>query len=1315
MKKNIINLLLCTISAVAFSLLVSCSIGLGEAVDTKGPAVTISSPEPRETVQTKFNISGTVADDYSINSLIVRIQKNEWQEGDCFEWKNTKGVWQYKARGTSEYVAFADGVWQQKNGNKNATWAVNNIDFSSMPGGSYEVVVIGSDDAGNDSADSKKTRTIIVDDMPPVITITSPSVKDDITVYSEIEDYRDITKISTFTTGDFTVSGIAKDENTIVYIDLYIKNEDSTENYFVKRLVSDTDYAEGKDYIMVDTLRAWDVDIKLKDCGLGKLDSKKHMLKIVTESCDISKNTTVTTQGFFCLWKEADTPWISLNLGTSDKPLSVYAGSSLMGNAYDDTAVDQVTVTIKENGPGGSTVSGYSGTEIYKAKEGEAENNVFFSFKVPENVNVYYVEINEKDNKGNSALAFTGYIEVVDKTYPSMEIKHKVAGEEKQVGESLFGNADGDFEFEFTAKDDTKVSSLKVVYITNPEDVVKYANKDAPEWNDESKMTNSGSELKNGKVLVFENPQQTGNVNESGIDRKVYRISLALNLFTDLGIDGNSRKLSNQTFVVRTEDEYHNAMTKEYTILGDINAPKVEFTKIVYNGETITNQDDLLDAFVGECSVTVYGKIGDDSYDVWKDKGKLDFKLAANEKDVSYSLSDDGTFKAAITSREILKGASLSFKATVTDWAGNSAIGNYSFVVDTSKPRAEYIYAKQTDGCYGVGKEIDIRLRFNKPLKLAGAGKPEITLNNGAVVQMETDTADFPNLYTEGEREYSFKYTIGSDEAYETDRLTVAENGFNLNGCTIADGKITQDMVNELTKTGSGANLGDRKTIIIKISEPAVSSIAFDESTGIMTITFTKKVKKNQGKIVIRQKVEDSWHEDTHEGQSHSGGSIAYVIKAPPVLSEAEYRLLVAKQPGLKAFYESGTNGATGGTGSYVADTTPKYILKYDKNVTDSDVIASYLSTENHVLSAEIGSNKVEFVKDLYGNNTEVVKVNFGSNPLPCKGAQYKIVVPAGIVIEDVKIGTGLTSTAYSKEITASGVETPVIRIKKTNAVIKDYVATQPLKTEFKVDCETFGAESTFVVREYSHNTVLIASGGSNSSYDAKGSPIRTFSDSKILGVNSFSNTTKGLEYEIETTATRSGTSDTATSKQVAYLTIIVANNINNMVFADKMKKNYGEDRWYYGTGTGQSNKIGLFIRGGNNISGPNSIEGYPTTWDINDYNSDLGARTCLLTKDGTNDTFYFATWAITDKYYFRFYAGLMDSWTNTDDNGKGMGPTHGIYAQNGFVPNTNNQYARPGQRIDLECSGDPGKAIDFSITDKDPSGAEGGKAQKYR
>ena len=1286
------------ISVLIFSLFISCSIGLGEAVDTKGPAVTISSPEPRETVQTKFNISGTVADDYSINSLIVRIQKNEWQEGDCFEWKNTKGVWQYKARGTSEYVAFADGVWQQKNGNKNATWAVNNIDFSSMPGGSYEVVVIGSDDAGNDSADSKKTRTIIVDDMPPAITITSPSVKDDITVYSEIEDYRDITKISTFTTGDFTVSGIAKDENTIVYIDLYIKNEDSTENYFVKRLVSDTDYAEEKDYIMVDTLRAWDVDIKLKDCGLGKLDSKKHMLKIVTESCDISKNTTVTTQGFFCLWKEADTPWISLNLGTSDKPLSVYAGSSLMGNAYDDTAVDQVTVTIKENGPGGSTVSGYSGTEIYKAKEGEAENNVFFSFKVPENVNVYYVEINEKDNKGNSALAFTGYIEVVDKTYPSMEIKHKVAGEEKQVGESLFGNAAGDFEFEFTAKDDTKVSSLKVVYITNPEDVVKYANKDAPEWNDESKMTNSGSELKNGKVLVFENPQQTGNVNESGIDRKVYRIPLALNLFTDLGIDGNSRKLSNQTFVIRTEDEYHNAMTKEYTILGDINAPKVEFTSINYNGEEIKDQNKPLDAFVGECSVTVYGKIGDDSYDVWKDKGKLDFKLTANEKDVSYSLSDDGTFKAAITSREILKGASLSFKATVTDWAGLSTIGNYSFVVDTSKPRVEYFYAKQTDGCYGTGSVIDIRLRFNKPLKLTGSAKPAITLNKGAVVEMDTDTSaeKFPNLYTEGEREYSFKYTVENDVAREADKLTVAVDGFNLNGCTIADGKITQDMVNELTHSGSGANLGDRKSIIIIIEKPKLVSFSNFEN-GKIILTYSKPVEKGDGNITITQE---------------------NVERVPVILSDSDYRKLSSMQK----YYETSTNGIknyeTAKNTSdanknlkFEPDLSTKHILLYKYNCDGSEdgktekssLVSDYIATKNHILVQKVKSDKVKISDDGLK-----VTVEFDIKELPCKGATYKLEIDGGFV-QDKKGKASYKTERYSKNtaITVPGIERPVIRIKKTKTTIgSDYKAIQPYQTEFKVDCETIVDSLSFSSQKFKTITTSVTnsspSGIPSGKREADG--IANTSEKKLGNDNA----SAGEEFQI-TVIAQKGT-EKEYGFEVAYKTVVEVTNIHDKVTANsgdqQMTKDYDDNgsgiyKWNYT----ECPNIGLFIRGGNNPTGPNTIDGYPTTWNANDL-----VNACLMTKD-SGDSYHMVTWAVSDKYYFMFMAGLMDEKTKTQiqkDPTDGimkecsLGPKYGIFLQNSWVPNSPDYPAGAGQKVTL----DAGSAA-FRIDEN--------KASKYR
>ncbi len=1267
--------------------------------------MTISSPEPRETVQTKFNISGTVADDYSINSLIVRIQKNEWQEGDCFEWKNTKGVWQYKARGTSEYVAFADGVWQQKNGNKNATWAVNNIDFSSMPGGSYEVVVIGSDDAGNDSADSKKTRTVIVDDMPPAITITSPAIKDDITVFSEIEEYRDITKISTFTTGDFTVSGIAKDENTIVYIDLYIKNEDSTKDYFVKRLVSDTDYAEGKDYIMVDTLRAWDVDVKLKDCDLGKLDSKKHMLKIVTESCDISKNTTVTTQGFFCLWKEADTPWISLNLGTSDKPLSVYAGSSLMGNAYDDTAVDQVTVTIKENGPGGSTVSGYSAKEIFKAKEGDAENNVFFSFSVPENVNVYYVEINEKDNKGNSALPYTGYIEVVDKTYPSVEIKHFVGGAEKQVGQTLFGDASGNFELKFTAKDDTKVSSLKVAYITNQEHVVTYADKDSDKWNE----TGSLSELKNGKVFEFRNPEQTGSVNDAGIDRKVYDMVLPLNLFTDLGIDGDARKLNNQTFVIRTEDEYHNAITKEYTVLGDINSPVVEFKEIVYNGKTITDQNDLLDAFVGDCSVTVYGKIGDDSYEAWKDKGKLGFELKANEINLAYSLKDDGTFEATTTSREILKGASLSFKATVTDWAGNSAIGNYSFVVDTSKPRAEYIYAKQTDGCYGVGKEIDIRLRFNKPLKLTGASAPTITLNNNAIVTMDTNTANFPNLYGDGEREYSFKYTIGSDEASETDRLTVTENGFNLNGCSIADGKITQEMVNELTHSGSGANLGDRKSITIIIEKPKLVSFSNFEN-GKIILTYSKPVEKGDGSITITQE---------------------NVERVPVILSDNEYRKLSSMQK----YYETGTNGiknsgeaktnqnTTGVANRNVKfdpDLSTKHILLYkydcdgseDGKTEKSSLVSDYIATNSHILSQKVKSDKVKISE----NGLEVI-VEFESKELPCKGATYKLEIEEGFV-QDIKGKASYKTDSYIKPsaIKTSGIEVPVIRIKKMKTTVKKesekYVATQPYQTEFKVDCETAVDRLLFSSQKYKTITKSVTNG--KPSGDSSGR--REISDDantseKKLGNN---NANTGEEFQITAIAIKG--SEKEFGFEVAYKTVVEVTNIHGKVTAtsgnQQMTKNYDDNgsgiyKWNYT----ECPNIGLFIRGGNNPTGPNTIDGYPTTWNANDL-----VNACLMTKD-SGDSYHMVTWAVSDKYYFMFMAGLMDDKTETkmqeDPTDRivkecSLGPKYGIFLQNSWVPNSPDYPAGAGQKVTLNAEQNPsGNSVMFRIDEH--------KASKYR
>ena len=344
-------------------------------------------------------------------------------------------------------------------------------------------------------------------------------------------------------------------------------------------------------------------------------------------------------------------------------------------------------------------------------------------------------------------------------------------------------------------------------------------------------------------------------------------------------------------------------------------------------------------------------------------------------------------------------------------------------------------------------------------------------------------------------------------------------------------------------------------------------------------------------------------------------------------------------------------------------------------------------------------------MKDSDGNNTKVVKVKFGSNPLPCKGAEYEIVVPEGIVIEDVKIGTGLKSESNSKTITASGIETPVIRIKKTNATITNYVSSQPLTTEFKVDCATPGSSVKYSVQRYKRESYEITGETTPASApvvkkSSQGIPPVT--NSMSLGDDTISgdNTIPGMEYEITATATKNG--NAAIGKEIAFRTIVRINGIKDKLSEVKMGNTYS-GRWVPADCPG---RIGLFIRGGNNISGPNSIEGYPTSWDSTDCTQPTGAKTILMTNINGTEDYYMATWAITGDYYFRFLAGLMDNDTNTND-GIGKGPKYGIYSQNAWVPGTNSHPVHAGGMVTVRN--------DLSGCDFDIEATGGIKAQKYR
>lgn len=1304
MKKLFNKLFSVTLAASLFAL-ASCQIGLGESVDIVGPSVTITDPSPRENVQGTFSVRGTAKDDTGVDSLTVTCAN--------YTWKHTASGWVVDDGTGNGFVSDSASTWTEDLTSKKINWAVNNIDFSTQDAGDYEIIASAVDTSGNTSADSKKTRTVVVDKDAPVVSVSSPLTKTDSTYFTSITDYKDITKVSNFVTGDFTIAGSTTDDNTIKYIDVYVKSTDDSTTYYEVRLAQDQNNIPGdmapEKYKIVDSLRAWEIDVVIANCNLKNLDANKHVLKIVTKAEDASGNVGNKSHGNFCLWKTAANPWIEVNLGSSSSsPLSVYAGSKILGNAYDDSAIKEVYATVRQGSASGAIVDDYNKKSIYT---GTDENNVFFNLEVPSACAVYYVKFETNDIHDNVAAAKDGYIKVEDKTFPSVEISYKVSGTEKSNSETLFGNADGDFTFVIKATDDTNVSSLKVAYMIDDAAIVHYSDKGYSGWNNTSSST---SDLKTGKAIPI---TLTADGTDPATQKKKYKAELPLNIFEDLGIDGSSgHRLSNQSFVFRVEDGNGNALTKDYTILGDIDPPSIKFTNIVYDTKTFTQNENGkplsggttytngIPAFTSSSSITVNGMIRDDAIDAWgidtvrakwNGAGTNLFTLTCNGNEVTPSINttspvnEDGKkwykFSATVANTSAgtsLKGSSLNYKAVLRDYNNNEVTQSYAFLVDTQTLKVEYIYTSKADGCYGdtegtVDTVIPIKIRFNKGLKFTqGTAMPYITLNNGAIATMSA-------VSSTGDREFVFNYTVKDGGIDEADLNVTA---FKLNGGTISDsnGSVTAEavgLINNALKPSYGINLADKKSITIIKTLPVIkeNGITVTESASATTvkIQYTKDVKAGSGEVTITQKVNG--------------------MKVPPVLTKNEFNSLPTA---FTDYYEYGTNGASP---SFVRDLSPKYILKYEYSVDDDDLVDEYKNTGSHILKAGIKSYKTNITGD-------TVELTFAS--LPCKGASYDIVIPAGLVV-DAAGGSKFPAASGSKEYTASGIETPVIRIQKTDTIIEDdFTATQPLTAKFKIDCETPGVTLGASYMQYNRRNQSKWAGDDNNGNtfsrgtDETGVP-KTITNATVeQTIGDTSNKYYGQTFNITASATKNGS--TVNGYEKAQRTVIRINNsssilklrVNSMVENDKDFG--GNKKWPGRTITGNnrnSKKLGLFLKGGDNEAGPNTVAGLPATWELKE-----PSKSILFTE--ADNGFYIVSWKITcDNFYFMVAAGLMDDESKTSNGA--LGPMYSINAQNRWVGYYKKYPAKPGEYLYIENTNTSGD-VTFEVNDA-------GKAQKVR
>ena len=640
-----------------------------------------------------------------------------------------------------------------------------------------------------------------------------------------------------------------------------------------------------------------------------------------------------------------------------------------------------------------------------------------------------------------------------------------------------------------------------------------------------------------------------------------------------------------------------------------------------------------------------------------------------------------------------LKGSSLVYKALLKDYNNNQMTQTYAFLVDTQTLKVEYIYTSLADGCYGDTDAngdvvIPIKIRFNKSLKFTpGASMPQIRLNNDT--EADKKYYSMSSVSDSGDREFVFNYTV-KDGGTDIDRLNVKE--FKLNDGKISDSnsEVTSEavaLIQSAVGNGSSINLANKKNITIIKTLPAITNIAVtpdkDYTKTNVEITYSKAVKKGSGDITITQK---------------------NVTKVPPVLSETEYKILASKNSAIADYYEYTTNGASS---AFVADLTPKYVLKFDYDANDSTLVGLYTQTNNHILTQNIKSNKVT-LNSATGNNTVTVVLD----KLPCIGAEYDISIPEGFVVDKAG-GSSFPAAKYDSTVegynsylfstTALPLEKPVIRIKKDDTNVKTtdggFESTQPMKASVKIDCETPDVDlkysyDCFIVSEKKYE--FSEKEGGFKGFSTNPSP--TKNSGLSIGTKPYSafeigtdNDSNGLTYKIIATATKNN--KTTTAYELAQRTTIQINNDSGkLALRSNSKLNENFTNWPGNTITGgslNSKNLGLFLRGGDNPTGGNTTPGLATSWSPYDLD-----KAILFTEEGTD--FYVVSWKITKSLYFMPLAGLMDDETIKD--GKYQGPKYTCNAQNRWIGNYTSYPAEPGSYLVVRNNQD--YSVSFEVGD---------------
>lgn len=846
------------ITLLSIITVLSCQVGLGEAVDTIGPIITITSPEPNQSVQSSITVSGIAQDNIEINEILIEI---EHQEGkvDTVNYK-IKDLQLYWWDGTDWKLQQSHNISGTKT---QVNWSIDAIlkQGDKGSGDDYDISVTVSDMFGNESKKSKDTRTVTVDFNEPKVAVNIPSLigtNDAAETTSSSFELRNSSILSQLYNGKFIMSGTQEEDGTCDHINIFIDSETSATDismYENKTMEEITSNPKVLSYKIVDdkNQRIWEKEFDVNTFP-EEYRTGKHIVRVVTQSYDSAQNCETKIQGFFIIWNDADKPWVVADFGskTKEEYVDVQPSCELYGQAYDDDGLAEITINVYKEVDGGWAKLETNSKVINLSEKSYPTYYLWTVKSLSENVN-FYAEVKCKDKywsenmsddekKLHESETVYQYMKVMDTNPPSLNINQAI--------DTLPMTGIKTYKLSGTVEDDGEIADyIKIVRIADNKDntQVKYFSKDFKDW---EKATENG-------YTVLSPEETAGNklwkikLDKEEMDGRKHKrtFSKTFNI-SDFGIDGTNQLFGTQKFIVYTSDTAGSATIELFTIAGDSEKPEIKIKSIKVNNNDpidLTGGNKTLEPFNSLDKVVLSGTWEDNSDVLNASNIKLSWEGITGDFGITVDYNSDkksGTWHTKALTPPAATTAVIY--AEITDWAKNIGKDNTSFYVSSSLPKFERISADTSDGSYKEGDVIKIYMEFNKKVKFTGEKNPSLQEKNPS---LQLNTGKEATFFSgNGEAKHIFTYTVAAGD--NTNCLEVT--GINKDGITWQDVEVeTAKIENKDMVLPTGNTLKSNRTIIIDTASPIIDSIKFSTADGyyskgseiFVTLKFNEEVK----------------------------------------------------------------------------------------------------------------------------------------------------------------------------------------------------------------------------------------------------------------------------------------------------------------------------------------------------------------------------------------------------------------------------------------------------------------------------------------